>query len=160
VSARDALLALATALAATAPAHAQEVELANAWMRPAYAGQPQAAVYVDIRAKRPLRLVGASTVIAKRAALVLVDPPDPDPAAHRVVAELPVAADRETRLALGSSHIRLVDVVRDLQPGEQIALELAFVDAAGKRQSIATSVLVRGLMIHRPEAAPAGAPAR
>jgi len=151
-------LVLAAVLLAAAPTRAQaEVELANGWMRPAYAGQPRAAVYVDIRSAQPLKLVGAATPLARRVELVLVDPPSPDPATHRVVPELPVAGGRETRLALGGSHVRLVDIVRDVPPGERWPLELAFVDAAGNRVSVTAEVLVRGLMPPRPEE---GAPPR
>lgn len=153
IAAVAAPLALAAVLLAAAPAQARaEVELVNGWMRPAYAGQPRAAVYVDIRSAQPLKLVGAATPLAGRVELVLVDPPSPDPATHRVVEELPVAGGRETRLALGGSHIRLVDIVRDLPPSERWPLELAFVDAAGKRLSVTAEVLVRGLMPPRPEA--------
>ncbi len=150
-------LALAAVLLAAAPTQARaEVELASAWMRPAYAGQPSAAVYVDIRAERPARLVGANVALAKLVELVLVEPPSNDPATHRVVAELPVAGGRETRLALGGSHLRLLEVTRDVQPGERWPLELLFVDASGRRFSATTEVLVRGLMARRPEEAASG----
>jgi copper(I)-binding protein len=156
IAAVAARLALAAVLLAAAPTQARaEVELANGWMRPAYAGQPSAAVYVDIRAEQPVRLVGANVALAKRVELVLVEPPSNDPATHRVVAELPVAVGRETRLALGGSHLRLLDVVRDVPPGERWPLELLFVDASGRRFSATTEVLVRGLMARRPvDAAP------
>lgn len=143
-------LAFAAVVIAAAPAQA-EVDLANGWMRPAYGGQPRAAVYVDIRSAHPAKLVGATSQLARQVELVLVDPPNSDPATHRVVDELPVAGGRETRLAMGGSHIRLVDIVRDVRPGERWPLELAFVDASGKRFSATTEVLVRGLMARRPE---------
>jgi copper(I)-binding protein len=143
--------ALVLAVALASPAHAQgEVALDNAWMRPAHAGQAQAAVYLDIRAAKPMTLVGASSPAARRAELVLVDPPDPDPATHRFVAELPMSATR-LRLALGGSHVRLIDIAHDLRPGERVRLELAFVDASGTRSTATTEVLVRGLMIHPPQ---------
>jgi hypothetical protein len=145
--------ALAAVLVAV-PAVRAEVALTNAWMRPAYAGQTSAQVYVDVRAERPLRLVAASAPVARRAELVLVDPPSNDPTTHRVVAELPVAGGGETRLALGGSHVRLVEVSRDVWPGESWPLELAFVDAAGKRVTANAEVLVRGLMARRPEGTP------
>ena len=152
-----AAFALAAALAEAA--HAQgEVVLEHAWMRPAPRGQAQAAVYVDIRAAQPMKLVGASSPAARHAELVLVDPPHPDPATHRIVGELPITGNR-LRLALGGSHVRLVDVGRDLHPGERVPLELAFVDASGKRSTAATEVLVRGLMIHPPQPQPQDRPA-
>jgi copper(I)-binding protein len=149
---RDSLTPLAlVAVLVAAPTARAEVSLANAWMRPAYAGQPSAQVYVDVRSERPLKLVAASAPVARRAELVLVDPPSNDPATHRAVAELPVAGGGETRLALGGSHVRLVEVSRDVWPGERWPLELAFVDAEGKRVTATAEVLVRGLMARRPE---------
>lgn len=149
-----ASLVLAAAL--TAAANAQgDVKLDNAWMRPAYAGQPHAAVYVDIRAPEPLRLVGASSPVANRAELVRVEPPSPDPAQHRVVPDFAIAGGGETRLAYLGNHIRLVDVRREVAPNERVPVELVFVDAAGKRRMVAMDVLVRGLTARRPEPEPA-----
>jgi copper(I)-binding protein len=145
------LVALSTICAAGAAA-AADVRLENAWMRPAYAGQPQAMVYVDVRASEPMKLVGAKSPAARRAELVLVDPPGVPAEQHRVVPELPVAGGGLTRLAYLGSHVRLVDVADDLHAGHSIALELAFVDASGKRQAVTTQAVVRGIAARRPEA--------
>lgn len=139
------------ALALCAHAARAEITLENAWLRPAYAGQPSASVYVDIHSTQALTLVGASSPAAKSAKLVLVDPPDNDPAKYKVVKALAVAANAKTRLAYLGSHVRLVEVRRDILPGESIALELAFVDAKGKRYAASTEARVRGLMARRPE---------
>jgi hypothetical protein len=145
---RHAALACAAALAAgTAMA---EVTLANAWLRPAPAGAAEAAVYVDIRSTEALELVGARSPVAGGAELVRVDPPDPDPAARRVVAKIPVAADRETRLAYLGSHIRLTGVTRDLVPGMRIPVELTFADATGQRRTVVAEALVRGVVPRQP----------
>ncbi len=52
---------------------AADITLKNAWMRPARAGSPTAAVYVDVRTDVPLKLVAARSPIAKSAGFVLVD---------------------------------------------------------------------------------------
>jgi copper(I)-binding protein len=149
-------VALAVTLAA-APAGAG-VALENAWMRPAHAGQPQAQVFVDLRSAEPAKLVGASMKVAKRAELVLVPAPDADASTHRVVAEIPLAANVATRLALGGSHVRLVDMAQDVHPGERHVLELAFVDASGRRTTATVDVLVRGLTLRRPSSDDPAAP--
>ena len=150
------LVALSTiSLAAAAQAAAAGIELRNAWMRPAYAGQPQAMVYVDIRANEPLRLVAAKSPAAKEAELVLVDPPGAPPEQHRVVPELPIAANAVTRLPYLGSHVRLLGVGQDLYAGLSIDLELTFVDAGGKRQVAATTAVVRGVAACRPDDAAA-----
>jgi copper(I)-binding protein len=123
---------LASLVALVACVHAAtaraEITLENAWMRPAYAGQAQASVYVDIRSTEALKLVGASSPAAKRAELVLVDPPGNDPTKHKVVASLPVAANAPTRLAYLGNHVRLIELTRNVVPGELVGLN-PFVDA-------------------------------
>ena len=149
---------LAAALALSSLAANAQVTLANAWMRPAAAGQAEAQVYVDIQSSEALKLVGANTPAAKRIELVLLDPPSPDTGKLSVVREIPVPANRETRLAFRGSHLRLVEVTRAANPGDRIPIELELVDANGKRRVAATDVLVRGLVARRPdgsEAAPA-----
>jgi copper(I)-binding protein len=153
-----AALLLAAALALAASADAQ-VTADNAWMRPARAGQEQAAVYVDLASTEPLDLVAASSAAAARAALVLVEPPGADSSKHRVVAKMPVVPGAPTRLAYLGSHVRLEDLRRDLAPGERVPVELVFADAKGQRRTVSIDVLVRGLMPPRePDAAPAPRP--
>ena len=127
-----------------------EVTLANAWLRPALAGATEVAVYVDIRSTEALELVGARSPVAGGAELVLVDPPDPDPSARRVVAKIPVAADRESRLAYLGSHVRLTGVTRNLVPGTRIPVELTFADATGQRRTVVAEALVRGVVPRQP----------
>jgi periplasmic copper chaperone A len=154
VSVRTHLRVVAAVVLATSPFAANaQVSLANAWMRPAAAGQKEAQVYVDIRAAEPVKLVSARTPAAKRAELVLLDPPQPDTGKLRVVREIAVPANQETRLAYRGSHVRLLELQRAANPGEKLPLELTFVDAKGKRTSLATDVLVRGLVARRPDGA-------
>ena len=130
-------------------AHA-EVKLDNGWLRPAYAGQPEALVYVDITSTQALKLVGASSPAASGAELVLVEPPGAAPSAHKTVRELPVAANKATRLAYLGSHIRLTGVRQDLKPGDAIALTLTFAAPGGKRMTATTEARVRGISARRP----------
>jgi periplasmic copper chaperone A len=147
----------AAAATLAASLSAAEVKLENGWLRPAYAGQPAAMVYVDIESTEALKLVDAKSPVAKGAQLVLVDPPSEQPDKHKVVRELPVAANRSTRLAYLGSHVRLLDIQHDLVPGTKVPLELTFVDAKGTRRSVSTEALVRGIAARRPDAAEAEA---
>jgi copper(I)-binding protein len=150
------LLAGSAAVLAASIATA-EVKLENGWLRPAYAGQPAARVYVDIESTEALKLVGAKSPVAKGAQLVLVDPPGAEPDKHQVVKELPVAANRSTRLAYLGSHVLLLGIQQDLLPGSKIPLELTFVDAKGARRSVSTEAVIRGIAAKRPEGTEAGA---
>lgn len=149
LSAWNAVVGMAVALAASIAA--AEVRLENAWLRPAYAGQTAAMVYVDIESTEALKLVDAKSPVAKGAQLVLVDPPGADADRHKVVKELPVAAKMPTRLAYLGSHVRLLGIGQDLLPGTKIPVELTFVDAKGARRSVSTEAVVRGIAARRPE---------
>ena len=154
----SARFAIVIALASWSLDAAAEVTLANAWMRPAAAGQAEAQVYVDIQSTEALKLVGARTPVAKRVELVVLDPPHPDTGKLLVVREIAVPAKQETRLAFRGSHLRLVEVTRAINPGERIEVELDLVDASGKRRTAATEVLVRGLVARRPDGTAATPP--
>jgi copper(I)-binding protein len=155
MSTRTAHLLVGAAAALSASIAAAEVRLENGWLRPAYAGQLAAMVYVDIESTEALKLVDAKSPVAKSAQLVLVDPPGAEADKHKIVKELPVAANQPTRLAYLGSHVRLLGVQQDLVPGATIPLELTFVDAKGKRQSVSTQALVRGIAARRAEPDPA-----
>ena len=150
------VVGMVAALAASIAA--AEVKLENAWLRPAYAGQPAAMVYVDIESTEALKLVDAKSPVAKGAQLVLVDPPGADADKHKVVKELPVGAKTSTRLAYLGSHVRLLGISQDLLPGTKVPFELTFVDSKGARRSASTEAVVRGIAARRPEETPADAP--
>ena len=156
---RAQLLALVAAALTASLAHA-DVKLENGWLRPAYAGQPAAMLYVDIQSTEALELVAAKSPVAKGAQLVLVDPPGAEPEKHKVVKTLPVAANQATRLAYLGSHVRLLDIQQDLQPGAKILLELTFVDSKGARRTVSTDALIRGIAARRPEGTEPGGTAR
>jgi len=143
-----ALLTCALAL----PAHAVDIELKSAWMRPAAAGS-DARAYVDITSDTPLRLVGAATPAARSVQLVRVtnlDGSDPG----RIVKSLPVEPGAPTRLAYKGSHLRLVALKQNAVPGQPVPLTLQFVDAKGKRHAATTDLTVRGLFMEPAPPAP------
>ncbi len=153
ISARTARILLGAAAVLAASIAVADVKLENGWLRPAYAGQPAAMVYVDIQSTEALKLVDAKSPVAKGAQLVLVDPPGAQADKHKVVKELPVAPNQSTRLAYLGSHVRLLGIQQDLLPGERIPLELTFVDAKGVRRSVSTEAVIRGIAPRRPESA-------
>ena len=152
--------AAALALCVVAPlAAAQGIKLSEAWMRPAFQGQPTASVYVDIHSSEALRLVGARSPLASRAEIIVAEIGEPDPSKYKVVKELPVAANGETRLAYLGNHLRLHGIKRDLKPGEKFPLTLVFVGTDGKQRTASTEALIRGLSAKRPDPAEQPAPA-
>ena len=144
---RAALLAAAFALVAATAAHAAQIELRTAWMRPAVAGS-DAAAYVDIVSDTALTLVGATSPVARRVDIVMVERPDgEDPG--RAVRSLPVTAGTPTRLAYKGNHLRLRGLKEDVLNGRPVPVTLAFRDARGRRYRARTDVQVRGLLAPR-----------
>jgi copper(I)-binding protein len=140
-------------------AHAADIKLTSAWMRPAPAGS-DARVYVDIASDTPLTLVGASTPVARKVEIVQVtrfDGTDPG----KVVAKMAVEPGTPTRLAYKGSYLHLVKVRRDLVLGPPVPVTLEFRDRAGKRVTAQADVQVRGVALPMPAAQDAEpAPAR
>ena len=136
--------AAAAILAASGTSLAVDIKLSSTWMRPAAAGST-AKAYVDIASDTKLTLVGASSPLAKKVAIVVVEKYDGvDPG--KVVKSLPIASDKPTRLAYLGSHLRLVDVKEDLSTGMPVPVELDFRDAAGKHYRATANVVVHGLL--------------
>jgi copper(I)-binding protein len=145
------LVAAWLALLQAAPVLAADITLKNAWMRPARAGYPTVGVYVDITTDVALKLVGASSPVAKSAGIVLVDRNADDTLTERPVNEVEIAAGRETRFALNGNRIELREIKEDLPPGADVPLTLEFVEAKGNaRHTIAIGVLVRGVILPPP----------
>ena len=145
-----AVLAAGTILTVTWAA-AAEIELKSAWARPMAKGYPVAAVYVDIHSDVALKLVGASSPVAKSIGIVSAGiKPDGSNETPKEVRELDVAAGRATRLAFKGDYLELREVLADRGPGATIPLELDFVDGAGKAHSAKTEAVVRGIMLQPP----------
>jgi copper(I)-binding protein len=157
--AATALAVGATMLAATA-AHAVEVSVTYAWMRPASA-TTSAKVYVEIASDTVLELTGATSPFARKIDIVFVEHPDGTDEG-RVVKSLPVAAAAPTRLAYLGSHLRFVDLAEDVSNATKVPLTLEFTDGKGASYKASTTVQVRGILRPQsiappsPSAAPAG----
>jgi len=141
-----AVLALAASVWAPAgDATASDVVLKTAWMRPAAAGMAEARVYVDIVSEAELVLVGASTPVARKVELVEVTTKG-DQSEEKVVASMPVPAGKMTRLAYRGSHLRFVEITRDLGNGTTVPVTLAFKSPDGKEVTATFNAQVRGLL--------------
>jgi len=146
---RASTLALRAALAGCAlmvatTAAAGDVTLKSAWMRPAGAGT-DAQIYVDIVSDTDLVLVGASTHVARKIELIEVTVPG-EPSEGKVVSSMPVPGGKMTRLAYRGSHLRLVEVTKDLGNGTLVPVTLAFKNPEGKTMTAKFEAQVRGLL--------------
>jgi copper(I)-binding protein len=129
---------------AISAAGAGDVTLKTAWMRPAAAGS-DAQIYVDIVSDTDLVLVGASTPAARKIEMVAVTVPG-EASDGKVVSSMPVPGGKTTRLAYRGSHLRLVDITRDLGNGTLVPVTLEFKTPAGKTTTARFDAQVRGLL--------------
>ena len=144
-----AVLALAATFGASAgDTSGSKITLKTAWMRPAAAGMADAQVYVDIESDTDLVLVGASSPVATKIELVEVTL-TAEPAAPKVVASMPIPGGKMTRLAYRGSHLRLVEINRDLANGTAVPVTLAFKSPDGKDVTATFDAQVRGLLLPR-----------
>ena len=136
----------ACAMTAACIAMADEVTLKAAWLRPAAAGMSEAQAYVDISSNANLELVGASTPFARKVELVLVSTTNVQPES-KVVPSIAVPAGVTTRLAYRGSHLRLVEITKDLGNGTSVPLTLAFKSPDGRELTATIDAQVRGLLL-------------
>lgn len=129
-----------------------KVTLTKGWLRPAAAGMVEARVYVDIVSATDLVLVGATTPVARKVELVDATIKG-DQSESKVVAAMPVPGGKMTRLAYRGSHLRLVDINKDLANGTAVPVMLAFKSADGKDVTAQFDATVRGLL--QPQQMPA-----
>ena len=137
------------------PAHAADIRLQSAWMRPAWGGT-DARAYVDIHSDEDLTLIGATTPFARSVQLVAVTNTDGSDAG-RIVKRLPVAAGTPTRLAFKGNHLRLIGLKRDVPSGTTVPVTLQFTAKGGKRHTAKADLQVRGITAPEPPPAPATA---
>ena len=120
-------------------AQAADIQIEDAWSRPALAGRT-GVVYLTMQdAGAPDKLTAVSTPIASQAQLheSFVDH---GVAKMRAVPALPVGPGKPVTLAPNGYHIMLMGLSRALQPGDTFPVTLTFAHAG----AVAATVTVRG----------------
>ena len=105
---------------------ARQAQVRDAWVRPAGQGEMSAAYFV-IRngGPSPLRLVGADSDVAARTELhQTVQEGSTSRMEHVHAVEIP--AGQEVSFRPGAYHVMLMDLRRDLNPGDTVKLTLEF----------------------------------
>jgi len=134
---------LAIGLAASASAWAAEqIQVSNAWAKATLPGQKVAGVYLDIASPVDAKLVAVSTPGAKRAEVHSMKLED-GVMRMRHVESLPIAAGKPAKLAPGGIHLMLFDLARPLEASTRLPLKLTFELAAGGKQDVTVTALVR-----------------
>lgn len=138
------VLLLMLLCAALAQAQAQQVTVKNAWIRGTVQGQSATGAFMEITAKSAVRLVGASSPVAKIVEVHQMT------MANGVMKMFPVdgvdvPAGKTVKLASGGYHMMLLNLQKPLNAGDKVPLQLIFDSANKKRETIKLSVEVRDL---------------
>jgi copper(I)-binding protein len=128
-------------LLAAATAHAQQVEVSDAWVRATVPGQKVAAAYMTLRSGAAARLVGVKTKAARSAELHSMSH-EAGVMKMRRLESLELPAGRDVALEPGGNHIMLFDPVKPLKEGQRVALKL-LIEQGGKRVEVSVDAPVR-----------------
>ena len=129
---------------AAAHAHAQSVEIRDAWIRATVSGQKATGAFMNLTSRAPARLVAVASPVAGVAEIHNMKV---EGGVMRMLAVdgIEVSANRTVKLAPGGYHVMLMDLRRTLKAGDRVPLNLTFELAGGKRETIKLDVGVRPL---------------
>lgn len=139
------MLALALTLSASAlAAHAQSVEVKDAWVRGTVPAQKATGAFMEITGKTAARLVGAESTAA---ATVEIHNMAMQNGVMKMfpVEAIDIPAGKTVKLASGGYHVMLMGLKQQMNPGERVPLKLTFELADKKRESVELSVEVRDI---------------
>ncbi len=132
-------------------AHAQTVEVKEAWVRGTVAGQKGTGAFMNITSKAPARLVAVASPVA---AVVEIHNMKMEGDVMRMFAvdgvDLP--ANQTVRLAPGGYHVMFIGLKQTLKAGDVVPLKLTFEMAGRKRETVDLKVEVRTLAGERKHA--------
>jgi copper(I)-binding protein len=127
-----------------AGAASAQVEVKDAWARPAVPGQSGTGAFMTITAPQGAKLVGASSAVAGVTEIHEMAM-EGNVMKMRAIAALDLPAGRPVELKPGGYHVMLMDLKQPLKAGEKVKIELRLEMTDGKRvtQPIDVEVLMR-----------------
>lgn len=138
---KSILSAFALLLACTGLA-AQTVDIKNAWVRASVPGQLATGAFMNITARKSLKLVAASSPVAGMTHLHRMKM-EGDIMTMRALADgLDLPANREVELKPGGDHLMMMDLRKVLPKDSQVPLTLVFKDSTGRRSTLKLSLPV------------------
>lgn len=133
-------LALMAALAC-GTAHAQTVEVRDAWVRASVQGQMATGAFMKITAKDGARLVGVTTPVAGVAEVHEMKM-EGDVMKMRALPALDLPAGKPVELKPGGYHVMLMDLKAALPKDSTVPMTLVFKDAKGAESKVELKVPV------------------
>jgi periplasmic copper chaperone A len=137
------LRAAAYALLLIGPAAAAQVTVTDPWVRGTVPSQMSTGAFMTLKAAKPARLLGATSPVASVVELHEMAI-DNNVMRMRAVDVLDLPAGRSVELRPGGFHVMLIDLNRQLKPGETVPVML-LIEQDGKRQTIEVKASVRAL---------------
>lgn len=136
-------LIAALALAAGC-AHAQTVEVREAWARATVQGQKASGAFMKLTAKEGTRLVGADSPVAGITEVHEMKM-EGDVMKMRAVPALELPAGKTVELKPGGYHVMLMDLKTPLKSDSTLPLTLLFKDAKGVESKVEVQLPVRSM---------------
>jgi hypothetical protein len=133
----------AASLAAAAAASAQ-VLVADPWVRGTVTGQKATGAFMQLKSPADTALVAAASPVAN---IVEIHEMKMEGGMMKMKAidKLALPAGKAIDLKPGGYHVMLMDLVKPLQDGDTVPLQLTFEDKAGKKQTVEVKAVVRPL---------------
>ncbi len=127
-----------------AAAHAQNVEVRDAWARSTVPNQKSSGAFMKLTAKEGTRLVGADSPVAGITEVHEMKM-EGDVMKMRAVSALELPAGQTVELKPGGYHVMLMDLKTALKKDSTIPLTLLFKDAKGVESKVEVQLPVRGM---------------
>lgn len=121
---------------------AAQVEVKNAWVRPAVQGQMGTGAFMTLTAPKGARLIGAASSVAGVTEIHEMAM-EGNVMKMRAVPYLDLPAGTSVELKPGGYHVMLMDLNRALAIGEKITIDFRIETADGKRATLPVQVEVR-----------------
>ena len=139
-----AIAVLAAGGLAAAPTAWAQVTVADAWVRGTVTGQKATGAFMQLKSLADTALVAAASPVAK---IVEIHEMKMEGGMMKMnaVDRVALPAGKAVDLKPGGYHVMLMDLVKPLQDGETVPLQLTFEDKARKKQTIDVKAVVRPL---------------
>ena len=139
-----AIAVLAAASLADAAAASAQVTVTDPWVRGTVTGQKATGAFMQLKSPADATLVAAASPVAK---IVEVHEMKMEGGMMKMnaVDKLALPAGKAVDLKPGGYHVMLMDLVKPLQEGDTVPLQLTFEDKAGKKSTVEVKAQVKAL---------------
>ncbi|RTL56877.1 MAG: copper chaperone PCu(A)C [Rhodocyclaceae bacterium] len=143
------LLAAVFSLTTMAALAAADLEVKTPWVRSTVPGQPATGAFMELSSKNGVTVVGASSAAAGVTEVHEMKQEN-GIMKMRALRVLEVPAGGTVQLAPGSYHVMLMDLKKDLKPGDTVPILLKVKGKDGKKQTVTVKAEVRDMTAGNP----------